>query len=304
MSNPMKQHRERMLAQKMVRQQQSGDPWVKAKRPPGTVMGVDLASGPDQAAEVGSRLLQTLSDLSAEGRATAAAMAAAEAAADNPAYNIELHLYAQLQQLKDIRSHAARHALKAEWLPEYQGYIEGCIAESPAQQNDALIILMIWALDIKQFDLAVRIGRFAVLNDMVMPDGWTRTVAEVVTEQVAEAYLEDPALATAQHLVIQDVIDLGRGEDISDIIRAKIYKAQGLALKDYQPQEAIQSFKIALKLDKNSGVKKLIETTERAVSNAGTNESTLDVSGSQNNDTADSPAPAIDPAITATSTGD
>jgi hypothetical protein len=44
---------------------------------------------------------------------------------------------------------------------------------------------MIWAVDAGQYELAVRIAEYALLNDMVMPEGHSRGIAEFITEQCA-----------------------------------------------------------------------------------------------------------------------
>lgn len=275
-NNHMRQHRENMLAQKKLRQSQSLDPWAKvgrAKLGGGQAtahVGVDLAAGSDSTAEVAVRLASALGG-------EEAIMHVHEL---DPTRQIELRFWSHLQQLKDYKSQQTKVAMKAEFLPEYEGYIDGCLACSPAEQNDVLVTLMVWALDCEQFALATRIARYAVLNDMVMPDGWERSIAEVVTENAAEAFIANPSLAASQHEVIQDIIDLGRGEDFHDKLRAKIFKAQGMALREYKPVEAIEAFNQALKLDSNCGVRNFIKDIERAMK-GGTTESTLDASGSQ-----------------------
>lgn len=271
-NNHMRQHRESMLVQKKIQQGQSRDPWavtgrarLGAQYPAHT--GVDLAAGSDRTAEVAMRLLEV-----GTGEETMQL---------DPTRQIELRFWSHLQQLKEIKSKQTKAAMKAEWLPEYEGYIDGCLVSSPAEQNDVLVTLMVWALDCEQFALATRIARYAVLNDMVMPDGWERSIAEVVTENSAEAFIDNPALAASQHEVIQDIIDLGRGEDFADELRAKIFKAQGIALREYKPAEAIAAFNVALKLDSKSGVRNLIKEIERAMKGGTPTESTLDAGGSQ-----------------------
>jgi hypothetical protein len=274
-NNHMRQHRENMLAQKKLRQSQSLDPWAKvgrAKLGGGQAtahVGVDLAAGSDSTAEVAVSLANALDS----GEPPMYEL--------DPTRQIELRFWSHLQQLKDYKSQQTKVAMKAEFLPEYEGYIDGCLACSPAEQNDVLVTLMVWALDCEQFALATRIARYAVLNDMVMPDGWERSIAEVVTENAAEAFIANPNLAASQHEVIQDIIDLGRGEDFHDKLRAKIFKAQGIALREYKPVEAIEAFNQALKLDSNCGVRNFIKDIERTMKGGTATESTLDASGSQ-----------------------
>ena len=291
MANLMRQHRERMLAEKKVRNSQSLDPWAvtgRAKLGGGQATahaGRDLAAEIAQSADVAVRLVSALS----QNEPTIQQR--------DPVQQIELRLWGHMQQLKEVKSKQTKVALKKEWLPEFEGYIEGCLANSPAEQNDALVTLMIWALDAEEFALATRIARYAILNEMVMPEGWTRTIAEVVTENAAEAFIANPELATSQHEVIRDIIDLGRGEDFADELRAKIFKAYGLALRQYQPAEAIEAFNTAYKLDKKSGVRNFINDIERTMKGGAATESTLDASGSQ-----DVASEAGSPAATDTTT--
>ena len=266
-SNSMREHREKMLAIKAQKMAQSPDPRLRKKA---VIMGFDPG-----AAESDQTVILTQS---------------------SPTANIELRLFNHMSQLKDTKSTQDKIAKKKEWLPEYFGYIDGCLAVSPSAQNTTLVTLMVWAVDAGEYELAVRIAEFATLNDMVMPEGHIRGIAEFVTEQCAIDFCDDLDLAIAHAELIKKIIELGVGEQMVDQARAKIYRALGDALKDAQPIEAQNAYKNALRLDSKVGCKKDLTTLEKLLTKQTTESSPDATVGSQ----ADSPeASATDASVPA-----
>ncbi|MEG1856475.1 MAG: phage terminase small subunit [Acinetobacter sp.] len=265
--NSMREHREKMLAIKAQKMAQSPDPRLRKKV---VIMGVDPGA--------------------AEGDQTGFIPQS------TPTANIELRLFNHMSQLKDTKSTQEKIAKKKEWLPEYFGYIDGCLAVSPAAQNTTLVTLMVWAVDAGEYELAVRIAEFAILNDMVMPEGHIRGIAEFVTEQCAIDFCDDLDLAIAHAELIKKIIELGVGEQMVDQARAKIYRALGDALKDAQPFEAQNAYKNALRLDSKVGCKKDLTALEKLLTKQTTESSPDATVGSQ----ADSPdASAADVSVPA-----
>ncbi len=276
MSNSMRQSRERKLAEKAAKMSQSLDPRLRKKK---FIMGIDPGS-PE-----GDRSVQIPAEI-----------AAASSAAGNPAGNIELRLFSQLNQLKDIKSIQDKIAKKAEWLPEYTGYIEGCLAVSPAPQNHTLVRLMIWAADAAEYEQAVRIAEYAILNEMVMPEGHARSIAEFITEQCAQDFINDRDLAAAHAGLIEKLIEIGTGEDMVDEVRAKGWRALGEALKEAQPAEALNAYKNALRFNPKAGCVKQVTQLEKLLNRQPTGSSPDAAVGSL----ADSPdAPAADASVPA-----
>lgn len=265
----MVQHRERMLAERANKLAQNPDPRAKQRVIAGAVPAAD------------------------EG------VVVTDNSPATPTQRIELRLSNQLDQLSHIKGKDLKVAKKHDWYPDYLGFIEGSIAVSPATQNDALLHLMVWAIDVGDLNTAVKIGQFAVLNNMVMPGKYTRGVAELLTENCAEALLADPDLLTQSVELIQRIIDVGYGQDMVNEARAKIYKAQGFALMESQPSEALRAFQTAYRLHDRVGVKKEMDKLERLVKRQVT-ESSLDTpSGSQDVTTTAPAGDVIDPASTA-----
>ncbi|MGR3976438.1 hypothetical protein FW754_01855 [Acinetobacter sp. 1207_04] len=267
MSNSMREHREKMLAIKAQKQAQSPDPRLRKKT---VIMGIEPES----------------------------AVLKANTDSATPTANIELRLFNHLNQLKDTKSTQEKIAKKKEWLPEYLGYIDGCLAVSPSAQNTTLVTLMIWAVDAGEYELAVRIAEYAILNEMVMPEGHARGIAEFVTEQSAIDFCDDTDLAIAHAELIKKIIELGVGEQMVDQARAKIFRALGDALKDAQPIEAQNAYKNALRLDSKVGCKKDLTALEKLLTKQTTESSPDATVGSQADTSADQTADASVPAST------
>lgn len=265
----MVQHRERMLAERAVKLAYNPDPRAKQRVIAGAAPATDDGVVPND---------------------------------NSPAtvtQRIELRLSNQLDQLSHIKGVDLKVTKKKEWYPDYLGFIEGSIAASPAPQNDALLHLMVWAIDVGDLNTAAKIGQFAVLNNMVMPGKYKRSVAELLTENCAEALIADPVLAQQSVELIQRIIDVGYGQDMVNEARAKIYKAQGFALMESQPSEALRAFQTAYRLHDKVGVKKDMDKLERLVKRQ-VPESSLDTpSGSQDVTTTAPAGEVIDPASTA-----
>lgn len=265
-TNSMREHREKMLAMKAQKMAQSPDPRLRKKT---VIMSVDPGAPEGDKSGI---------------------------IPPSPTTNIELRLFNHMNQLKETKSTQEKIAKKKEWLPEYFGYIDGCLAVSPAAQNTTLVTLMVWAVDAGEYELAVRIAEFAILNDMVMPEGHIRGIAEFVTEQCAIDFCDDLDLAIAHAELIKKIIELGVGEQMVDQARAKIYRALGDALKDAQPIEAQNAYKNALRLDSKVGCKKDLTTLEKLLTKQTTESSPDAIVGSQ----ADSPeASATDASVPA-----
>lgn len=273
----MRQHR---LKQLTIKQQQQAAQY----RPPlgAKIIGVDLAApgATDYSVEIPMPVTQ----------------------------NIELRLSNHLSQLKEIRALDKKVELKAQWLPEYQGYIDATLSQSPAPQNNVLMYLMIWATDTHDFELAAKIAQFAILNDMVMPEGFTRTVAEVIAEQIGEACCADEKLAEQHATLLQNIAEMVKGEDLVNEAHAKIYKAIGIALKNSQPKEALAALQNALRLNQNSGVKTLIAQLEKLLKRNTTESihdtpSGLQESSPQNDESPATTTPQNDSAETSSESG-
>lgn len=205
------------------------------------------------------------------------AAAAAKAAADNSlrpdATQYELHL-AQLtehrRRLKQIQSIERKVEFKRQILPEYNAYIQGVLEGGSDAQDDVLTTLLVWHIDVGDFDGALTIGAYVLQHGLQLPDQYQRDAATVIAEEIAEHTLVDLGKpdATASDALVQQLVqaaDLVKGRDMPDEVQAKLHKAIGYALRDTAPEAALAELGRALELNPNVGVKKDIERLQRAI---------------------------------------
>lgn len=176
---------------------------------------------------------------------------------DNPDAGspIELKFFNDWESLAGIQSHAKKNELKADFLPYYLPWIEGTIAAGISGQNDMLVKLMVWALDTHDFTTATNIAEFALLNNMAMPEPFTRDVATFYAEQFASEIIgniDDPSEYVE---LLAKAIDITNASDMPDQARAKLYRAYGNALKADKPSDAITAYEKAISIDKTVGAK-------------------------------------------------
>lgn len=172
---------------------------------------------------------------------------------DSPQGNIELKFFNDYEQIKSLQSKTTRNERKAAALPEYTPYIEGVLASGVSPQNDMLLILMVWALDTQALALATDIAQFALLNNMTMPEPFSRDVATVFAEQFADEIIKNDA--KADDGLVKKAIDVVTDSDMPDEVRAKLYRAYGLVVALHSKADAISAYEMALKLDPQVGCK-------------------------------------------------
>lgn len=170
--------------------------------------------------------------------------------------NIELKFWNDDQHLSNIQSISHKIELKKEFLPFYLPWIEGTIAEGVGGQNDMLVKLMVWCLDAHEFKTATDIAEYALLNDFVMPEPFTRDVATVFVEQLSDEMLKNVESVGAHYELIQRAVASTTAQDMPDQVRAKLYRVLGDSLKDAKPDDAIHAYETAIKLDDKVGCKK------------------------------------------------
>ena len=178
--------------------------------------------------------------------------------------SMELKFFNDYEQLSNIQSISHKKELKAEFLPFYIPWIEGTIAEGVGTQDDMLVKLMVWCLDTHEFKVATDIAEYALLNDFVMPEPFTRDVATVFVEQLSDEMLKEVEDVAVYTDLIQRAIDSTTGQDMPDQVRAKLYRVLGDSLKDAKPNEAIDAYEKAIKLDDKVGCKKDLEQLRKA----------------------------------------
>lgn len=191
----------------------------------------------------------------------------------------ELHaaaLWEARRTLKAIKSTEAKVAKKREILPDFDAYVAGVLEAGNGAQDDVLMTVMIWRLDIGDLAGALAVAEYALRHGLDAPDRFERDTPSILVEQLAEEALRQlEAVARDEtdqgRTAAELVMHLGRTEaltrdtDMHDPIRAKLHKALGYAYRDKggHTAEALEHLRRALELNDRAGVKKDIEKLER-----------------------------------------
>ena len=206
-----------------------------------------------------------------------AAVEAAQSSPERPqGESHELHRIAIIEdsrRLHDIQSIERKIDAKREMLPKYDSYVQGVLEAGTGQQDDVLVTLMVWYLDIGDIKTGLDIAEYAIEHGMQTPDKYARTTATLAAEEVAVFSL----LAIANETVEEDLpvqlrraVDLFADADMQDQVKAKLFKAYGYLLRDQgNDEQALSALNRALDLNERVGVKKDIERLERNLKDSG-----------------------------------
>lgn len=190
------------------------------------------------------------------------------------------------RELKQIQAREKKIERKRALIGRFDDWVNGVLdahrAGAPAVQDDVVLTMMVWALDIERHDQALDLVGYVLDNDLAMPERYTRTAPTVIAEIAADTALGHLGRGEPCDLAFLQLIEeRTRDLDMIDEVRAKLHKAIGLALIEVTPPAdgedgtvrgagrrpalaaAIPHLKRALDLNAKSGVKKQIEKAER-----------------------------------------
>ncbi|EPA3072282.1 phage terminase small subunit [Enterobacter cloacae] len=207
-----------------------------------------------------------------------------------------------LSRLSGVQSEETKAEMKKSMLPEYEGWIEGTLDGDSGRQDEVITRLMVWAIDCRDYALALRMGRYVVRHGLTLPDNFNRTAATFLTEEMSKPLLTLAAADADADLssgiaVLDEVAGIVADSDMPDVVRAKLCKARALARRGATEitakAEALALFREALTRNPNAGVKKEIATLAREVkklsADSGTGES--DAASTDKTDVTAEPVP-------------
>lgn len=186
-------------------------------------------------------------------------------------YELMLMLQAgHRRALKQVQSIERKAEVKAKYLPEYQAYIDGVLQGDAGRQDDVLMTVLLWQIDVGNFAEALRLADYAIGHDLQVPDRFERKTATLIAEEIAEVAMSRAATESKipAELLLK-TYELTKDQDMYDQVRAKLHKAIGMAMEgEDQLALAAEHYTRALELDERIGVKKLLEKVERAIKNS------------------------------------
>ena len=200
---------------------------------------------------------------------TAASAAPGESLAGASRYELMLaKLATDRRRLKSFQSIERKVDVKREVLPEYVDYVAGALEGGRGAQDDVLVTVMVWRIDVGDYAGALEIAVYALQHGLTLPDQYDRTLATVIAEEFAESALialkVDGKFDVDQ---LQKVADMTESYDMPDQARAKLYKTLGYSLQS-TPAAALPHLRRALALHDRVGVKKDIDRLEKELAEA------------------------------------
>ncbi|KWI47829.1 terminase [Burkholderia pseudomultivorans] len=163
------------------------------------------------------------------------------------------------RRLKETQSVERKVEIKREILPDYVPYISEVLERDAGGQDDVVTTIMLWRLDARDMGGAMEIARYAIRHGLTMPAHFDRTLPATVAEGFADT-------ADVPSGMLAEVIDLTAPFDMVDQIRAKLFKAYGVALTAADPDAALAAFRRAFELNDKIGVKRDIARLEALLS--------------------------------------
>lgn len=171
--------------------------------------------------------------------------------------------------IKGLKSVERKVEKKRAILPEYVDYVAGALEGGRGGQDDVLVQVMIWRIDIGDYAGALEIAAYALHHDLKLPDAFERDLATVIAEEFAEAALADMSNEKpGDTLQLRQVEALTARYDMPDQVRAKLFKAIGYSLQASDLVEALAALRRALELNDKAGVKKDIDRLEKQLAAA------------------------------------
>ncbi|WP_460645825.1 phage terminase small subunit [Leclercia adecarboxylata] len=176
-----------------------------------------------------------------------------------------LKLAADRRTLSAIHSKESKAVKKRELLPSYLPWVAGVLESDGGNQDDIVMMVMLWRLDAGDIPGALEIARYALRHNLTMPGNHTRSAPYMLAEEVALATLRTrDAGETVDASLLLSVIELTIAADMPDEVRARLHKVTGLTLRDAgQLNDALSHLQRANQLDRGAGVRKDIERLTR-----------------------------------------
>ena len=182
-------------------------------------------------------------------------------------------------RLKQLQGLDLKNGLKAQLLDDYTAYCEGVLSAGVAVQDEVLMTVLVWCIDVRNYDLALRITKHALKHNLIMPDNFSRSVACVVVEEICDIELKRQKQGETVNInVLHDLHDIlsddsysQTARDMPDEVRAKLYLAIGrhylAQAKDGRggADDAVDALSMALALNDKCGGKSDLAQAKKLV---------------------------------------
>lgn len=198
--------------------------------------------------------------------------------ANATAYELLLEQLGQHKRsLKAHKSMNSKNELKAELMTEWHDYIDELTANGTGLPNAIVGQLMVWAIDVGDYERAIAQARYMLANNISMPEQFERDTEDAFAEEMAAAFLgkDEPNITLDDLLETEKLV---ADFELYDEVKAKLYRAIGEAYAktgdtaqavsyleqaiDYNPQVGCKPLYNKLKKEQDAVSKSLPARTE------------------------------------------
>lgn len=173
------------------------------------------------------------------------------------------------KDLKQIQSTERKADFKKKILPDYLPWIEGALSAGNGKQDNVLMTWCVWAIDCKEYHLALNIAEYAVFHDLQLPDPFTRTLGTLIAEELSnQAKTAQAANQPFEVSYLEQANHITADCDMPDESRARLLRELGLLTAPKNPEKALEYLEKALGLDQKVGVKGDIKKLRKKLSKA------------------------------------
>lgn len=206
----------------------------------------------------------------------------------SPYRNMQLQLLHDRQRLKQIQSRTSKIELKRELLPSYESWVQGVLDAAAngatGVQDDVLVRVMMWHLDVGDFAAAMPLIAYCLQWGLQLPADFKRTLPTFAVEEVATSALHllaaasekpEPSQVNAITQALAGIERLTVDCDMPDEVRASLHKAIAMAIlaggdeedpdRRMRETQALKRYQTAFDLDPRSGVKGDIGRLQRSL---------------------------------------
>lgn len=174
---------------------------------------------------------------------------------------------ADLNRMSHIRSRQRRNQTKRELMSRYQDWIDTLIMSdsSTVKERRMFVWLLLWKVDGGDWLGALDMMPFALSQNMTAPEDFSRTLVELVVEQIIDGVVVQKCEAEQVGL-LGNLKGLIAQEDVRDQVSAKLYKAHGIAYLNVDDIKALGLLEQAISLHPRVGVRRHINKLKRVTS--------------------------------------
>lgn len=145
---------------------------------------------------------------------------------EDPGYTaLRLQLSEDNRKLKAIESIEKKIEAKRPMFENYRPHIMDRLEADEAVQDDIFALMMLWAIDIAEYPLAINMGAHIIKHSLALPPNFVRGPATALVEQISEAALAEDS--TVSHGDLMELLDqIAKGNwDMLDPVKGKLFKA-------------------------------------------------------------------------------